>query len=79
MCYFIVSMSRTEIPGMSRCVQTFDGYSIAGCLYGMCYLNSFYDDREVVVSAVSSQQVLTVAREGKELVVKRLEVRLACH
>lgn len=43
------------------------------------HLHVLNDDREAAVGAVSGQQVLTAAREGEELVVKGLEVRLAHH
>lgn len=38
------------------------------------YLYAFYDSREPVRLTVFSQQILTDATEGKELVIKCLEV-----
>lgn len=43
------------------------------------YLYILNNDRKLSLCTVSCQQILTVAGEGEELVVKGLEVRLAHH
>ncbi len=52
---------------------------VHGSLKKIPYLNILNNDRKLALCAVSRQQKLTATSEGKELVVKGLEVRLTHH